>query len=89
MARPSSTSSKDKTSTATIGFGAKLRLTADKLRNNMDAAEYKHVVLANGSMFSHQSGEGEIRKTLIEAQFVDCMVALPGQLCYSTQIHLN
>ena len=33
------------TSTATIGFEAKLWLTADKLRNNMDAAEYKHVVL--------------------------------------------
>ena len=31
-------------STATIGFEAKLWLTADKLRNNMDAAEYKHVV---------------------------------------------
>src|SRR3954468_17471002 len=34
-----------KDSTATIGFEAKLWLTADKLRNNMDAAEYKHVVL--------------------------------------------
>jgi hypothetical protein len=36
---------KTETSTATIGFEAKLWLTADKLRNNMDAAEYKHVVL--------------------------------------------
>src|SRR2546422_2639479 len=43
-------------------------------------------VLANGSMSSNQSGEGEIRKTLIEADLVDCMVALPGQLFYSTQI---
>ena len=43
-------------------------------------------VLANGSMSSNQSGEGEIRKTLIEANLVDCMVALPGQLFYSTQI---
>ena len=43
-------------------------------------------VLANGSMSSNQSGEGEIRKGLIEAGFVDCMVALPGQLFYSTQI---
>jgi hypothetical protein len=34
------------TSTATIGFEAKLWLTADKLRDNMDAAEYKHVVLS-------------------------------------------
>lgn len=44
------------------------------------------VVLANGSMSSQQSGEGEIRKALIEAGRVDCMVALPGQLFYSTQI---
>jgi type I restriction enzyme M protein len=44
------------------------------------------VVLANGSMSSNQSGEGEIRKALIEADAVDCMVALPGQLFYSTQI---
>ncbi len=44
------------------------------------------VVLANGSMSSNQSGEGEIRKSLIEADLVDCMVALPGQLFYSTQI---
>ena len=43
-------------------------------------------VLANGSMSSNQSGEGEIRKNLIEADIVDCMVALPGQLFYSTQI---
>ena len=43
-------------------------------------------VLANGSMSSNQSGEGEIRKTLIEADLVDCMVALPGQLFYNTQI---
>ena len=33
------------TSTATIGFEVKLWITADKLRSNMDAAEYKHVVL--------------------------------------------
>jgi type I restriction enzyme M protein len=43
-------------------------------------------VMANGSMSSNQSGEGEIRKNLIEADLVDCMVALPGQLFYSTQI---
>src|SRR5213594_903480 len=43
-------------------------------------------VLANGSMSSNQSGEGEIRKNMIEADLVDCMVALPGQLFYSTQI---
>ncbi len=43
-------------------------------------------VLANGSMSSNQSGEGEIRKNIIEADLVDCMVALPGQLFYATQI---
>jgi type I restriction enzyme M protein len=43
-------------------------------------------VLANGSMSSNPSGEGEIRKNLIEADLVDCMVALSGQLFYSTQI---
>jgi type I restriction enzyme M protein len=43
-------------------------------------------VLANGSMSSNQSGEGEIRQAILEADLVDCMVALPGQLFYSTQI---
>lgn len=44
-------------------------------------------VLANGSMSSNQSGEGEIRKRLVEeGDLVDCMVALPNQLFYSTQI---
>ncbi len=43
-------------------------------------------VLANGSMSSNQSGEGEIRKNILEAGLVDCMVALPGQLFYSTPI---
>ena len=43
-------------------------------------------VLANGSMSSNQSGEGDIRKAMVEADIVDCMVALPGQLFYSTQI---
>jgi type I restriction enzyme M protein len=37
-------------------------------------------------MSSNQSGEGEIRKAIIEADLVDCMIALPGQLFYSTQI---
>ena len=44
------------------------------------------VVLANGSMSSAQSGEGAIRRAMVEADIVDCMVALPGQLFYSTQI---
>jgi type I restriction enzyme M protein len=43
-------------------------------------------LLANGSMSSNQSGEGEIRKAMVEADLVDCMIALPGQLFYSTQI---
>lgn len=43
-------------------------------------------VLANGSMSSNQSGEGQIRRKIIEADLVDCMVALPGQLFYATQI---
>jgi type I restriction enzyme M protein len=45
-------------------------------------------VLANGSLSSNQSGEGEIRKAIIEADLVDCMVALPGQLFYSTTIQV-
>lgn len=44
------------------------------------------VVLANGSMSSSQNNEGVIRKTLIEADVVDCMVALPSQLFFNTQI---
>ena len=43
-------------------------------------------VLANGSMSSSQSGEGEIRRNIVEADLVDCIVALPGQLFRSTQI---
>jgi type I restriction enzyme M protein len=44
------------------------------------------VVLANGSMSSGQSGEDVIRRAMVEGDVVDCMVALPGQLFYSTQI---
>src|SRR5271166_4989127 len=44
------------------------------------------VVLANGSMSSAQSGEDVMRRAMVEADVVDCMVALPGQLFYSTQI---
>ena len=43
-------------------------------------------VLANGSMSSNQSGEGDIRRQLVERDLVDCMIALPGQLFYTTQI---
>ncbi|MBW6520309.1 MAG: type I restriction-modification system subunit M [Desulfoarculaceae bacterium] len=43
-------------------------------------------VLANGSMSTNTSGEGEIRRKIIENDLVDCMIALPGQLFYTTQI---
>ncbi len=44
------------------------------------------VVLSNGSMSSAQGGEDDIRRAMVEADVVDCMIALPGQLFYSTQI---
>jgi type I restriction enzyme M protein len=44
------------------------------------------IVLANGSMNSNSGGEGEIRKNMIEAGLIDCMVALPPQLFYNTMI---
>ncbi len=43
-------------------------------------------VLANGSMSSNTSGEGDIRQKMVESDLVECMVAMPGQLFYSTQI---
>ena len=43
-------------------------------------------VLANGSMSSNQAGEGEIRRNIVEADLVDCMVALPDKLFYTVQI---
>jgi type I restriction enzyme M protein len=47
---------------------------------------YAGFVLANGSLSNNQSGEGEIRKNIVEADLVDCIVALPDKLFYSTQI---
>ena len=44
------------------------------------------LLLANGSMSSNTNNEGEIRRNLIEADLVECMVALPGQLFTNTQI---
>jgi type I restriction enzyme M protein len=44
------------------------------------------LVLANGSMSSNTSGEGEIRKNIVKAGLVDCMIALPSQLFFNTQI---
>ena len=43
-------------------------------------------VMANGSMSTNTTSEGEIRKAIVEADLVDCMIALPGQLFYMTQI---
>lgn len=43
-------------------------------------------VMANGSMSTNTSNEGQIRKAMIEQDMVDCMIALPGQLFYTTQI---
>jgi type I restriction enzyme M protein len=43
-------------------------------------------VMANGSMSTNTASEGEIRRNIIEADLVDCMIALPGQLFYTTQI---
>jgi type I restriction enzyme M protein len=43
-------------------------------------------VMANGSMSSNTSGEGDIRKRIVDADLVDCVVALPPQLFYSTPI---
>jgi type I restriction enzyme M protein len=46
-------------------------------------------VLANGSLSTNTSGEGEIRKNIIEADLVDCIVSMPGQLFLSTQIPVS
>ena len=43
-------------------------------------------VMANGSMSSQTSGEGDIRKAIVQADLVDCMIALPGQLFYGSMI---
>jgi type I restriction enzyme M protein len=47
------------------------------------------VVLANGSLSSNQSGEGQIRQAMLKADKVDCIVAMPGQLFYTTQIPVS
>ncbi len=44
------------------------------------------IVLANGSMNSNTGGEGDIRRNMIDAGIIDCMVALPSQLFYNTMI---
>ena len=59
-----------------------LQLFINKLGPNGTAG----IVLANGSMTTNSGNEGEIRKKLIQEGLVDCMVALPTQLFYNTQI---
>jgi type I restriction enzyme M protein len=46
-------------------------------------------VLANGALSSVTAGEGEIRRAIVEDDLIDCMVALPGKLFYSTQIPVS
>lgn len=53
---------------------------------HLSANGHAGVVLANGSMSSMSSGEGDIRKAMVQGDAVDCMVALPNQLFYGTQI---
>ena len=50
---------------------------------------YKRQVLANGSLSSQSGGEGDIRKNIINAYLVDCIVAMPSQLFYTTQIPVS
>ena len=47
------------------------------------------IVLANGSLSTQQSGEGDIRQRMIEGDLVECIVAMPGQLFYTTQIPVS
>lgn len=72
------------TSTATIGFKAELWLAADI--HHLAPPRHGRLRPLQRRMSSNQSGEGDIRRALIEADLVDCLVALPGQFFYSTQI---
>lgn len=56
------------------------------IHHHLSASGIAGVVLANGSMSSMQSGEGDIRRAMVQADAVDAMVALPGQLFFGTQI---
>ena len=47
------------------------------------------MVLANGSLSSQSGGEGDIRKNIIEADLVECIIAMPTQLFYTTQIPVS
>ena len=54
--------------------------------HHLAPAGYAAVILANGSMASNSGGEGDIRRAMVEGDALDCMVALPGQLFFGTQI---
>ncbi|MEX0451797.1 class I SAM-dependent DNA methyltransferase [Spiribacter sp. 218] len=56
------------------------------IHHHLSANGIGGVVMANGAMSSMQSGEGEIRQAMVEQDAVDCIVALPGQLFFGTQI---
>ena len=56
------------------------------IHHHLSASGVAGVVLANGSMSSMQSGEGDIRRAMVQGDAVDAMVALPGQLFFGTQI---
>lgn len=89
MPRPKKSSSKTKGNSAKTSNGATLgfeQTWVQQIIHHLSANGIAGFVLANGSMSSNQSGEGEIRKTIVDADLVDCMVALPGQLFYNTQI---
>ena len=62
------------------------RPDSDGLRPGSATSGTAGSVLANGSMSFNQSGEGAIRRDLIEGELVDFIIALPGQVFYSTQI---
>lgn len=89
MAKQKRNPGKPSVSAATVGYEAQFWQMADALRGSVHQLARARVVgfvLANGSISSNRSGEGEIRKSLIEADNMNCMVALPGEHFCSTQI---
>ena len=56
------------------------------VHHHLSASGIGGVVMANGAMSSMSGGEGEIRRAMVEGEAVDCIVALPGQLFFGTQI---
>jgi type I restriction enzyme M protein len=59
---------------------------AQHIIHHLAPTGYAAFVLANGSLSSNQSGQGEIRKNIVETDLVDCIVALSDKLLCSTQI---